>query len=295
MEFSMTTLPVYHELMNPTLQALRELGGSGTIHEIYDKVTEIMQLPDEVLDVIHNPNRGTQTEVEYRLSWARTYLKQYGMIDNSTRGVWSLTDRGQETQHVNPTDVVRFVREELQQRNSGSETEKSASAIEPNNLEDIEEELIWQDELLGVVREMDAAAFERLSQRLLREAGFTQVEVTGRSGDGGIDGKGILRIGGFLSFHVIFQCKRYTGSVSAGQVRDFRGAMMGRADKGLLITTGHFTREAVKEATRDGASAIDLIDGELLALKLKELSLGVRTRIVETEDIEIDEGWFAKI
>lgn len=138
---------------------------------------------------------------------------------------------------------------------------------------------------------MDPTAFERLVQRLLRESGFIQVEVTGRSGDGGVDGKGIMRLGGLLSFNVIFQCKRYSGSVGASHVRDFRGAMVGRADKALLITTGGFSRDAEREATRDGAPTIDLIDGMLLAEKLKELGLGVETRIVQVEEIAIDRDW----
>jgi restriction system protein len=111
---------------------------------------------------------------------------------------------------------------------------------------------------------------------MLRESGFVHVEVTGRTGDGGIDGKGIARINGFMSFHVLFQCKRYKGSVTAGEIRDFRGAMVGRADKGLFISTGSFTPAAVKEATRDGAPPIDLVDGDELAEKLKELALGGR-------------------
>ena len=139
---------------------------------------------------------------------------------------------------------------------------------------------------------MEPDAFERLTQRLLRESGFIQVEVTGQPGDGGIDGKGIMRLGGLLSFHVIFQCKHYRGSVGIGVVRDFRGAMVGRADKGLLITTGNFTRDAEREATRDGAPAIDLIDGELLVEKLKQLELGVKTKVIESEEAEIDREWF---
>ncbi|MEZ4866368.1 MAG: restriction endonuclease [Caldilineaceae bacterium] len=142
---------------------------------------------------------------------------------------------------------------------------------------------------------MPPDAFERLVQRLLRESGFIQVEVTGKSGDGGIDGKGIMRLGGLLSFHVIFQCKRYQGAVGAGQVRDFRGAMVGRADKGLLITTGNFTKDAVREATRDGAPAIDLIDGDLLVDKLKELSLGIKTTLVQVEQVEVDRDWFGAL
>lgn len=141
-----------------------------------------------------------------------------------------------------------------------------------------------------LTQKVDPAAFERLVKRLLRESGFVHVEVTGRSGDGGIDGKGIARLSGLLSFHVNFQCKRYQGTVSASHIRDFRGAMVGRADKGLFITTGTFTRDAIREATRDGAPPIDLIDGDQLADKLKELKLGIKTEVVEK--VAIDESWF---
>jgi restriction system protein len=162
---------------------------------------------------------------------------------------------------------------------------------------DLEEEeqqstLDWRDELLTKLKVMDPAAFERLAQRILRESGFIKVEVTGRSGDGGIDGTGILQLS-LMSFHVLFQCKRYQGSVGSGAVRDFRGAMMGRTDKGLIITTGTFSPDARREATRDGAPPIDLIDGEALCDKLKELHLGVRTVMVE--HITIEPGWFDEI
>ena len=134
----------------------------------------------------------------------------------------------------------------------------------------------WKEEIYHILtKEITPDAFERLAQRLLRESGFVQVEVTGRTGDGGIDGKGIARIHGFMMFHVIFQCKKYQGSVSASDIRDFRGAMVGRADKGLFITTGTFTPAAVKEATRDGAQPIDLVDGDQLADKLRELQLSL--------------------
>jgi restriction system protein len=154
----------------------------------------------------------------------------------------------------------------------------------------LEDDTPWKSKALEVLFSISPSAFERLAQRVLRESGFTQVEVTGRVGDGGIDGKGIVRISGFLSFHVIFQCKRYKKSVGPSEIRDFRGAMQGRADKGLFITTGSFTREAVREATRDGAPPIDLIDGEILCDKLKELKLGITTKLVESVEIEFE--WF---
>jgi len=152
----------------------------------------------------------------------------------------------------------------------------------------------WRSKLRNVLtKELSPDAFERLVKRLLRESGFVQVEVTGRTGDGGIDGKGIIRVGGLLSFHVLFQCKKYQGPVSAEAIRDFRGALIGRADKGLFVTTGTFTRDAMREATRDGATPIDLMDGDQLADKLKELRLGIKTEMVESVDIDPD--WFKNI
>lgn len=279
-------VPTYDQLMNPLLRALKELGGSGTIEEIDNKASEIAELSDAQLEILHD-EKGSQTEVEYRLAWARSYLKKFGILENSARGVWALTPKGNKLESVDEKEVVQYVREELKS--------KGQRRKEETEIEETDKEQLWRDELLQTLLKVDASAFERLVQRLLRESGFIQVEVTGRSGDGGIDGKGIMRLGGFLSFHVIFQCKRYRGSVTPNQIRDFRGAMVGRADKGLFITTGHFTKEAIREATRDGAPPIDLVDGEHLLNKLKALSLGVKTEKVEIENVTIDHSWFEGI
>lgn len=282
----MTSVKIqYDDLMNPVLSALKLLGGSGTNEEINNKVAEIVNIPAEQLEVLHNPDKGGMTEVEYRLMWTRTYLKKFGLIENSSRGVWSLTPKGSSTDKVSEKEVVRVVREQMKKEKEAS----SDSEEEPNK------KIVWQEDLLDVIQKMPPSSFERLIQRLLRESGFVQVEVTGQKGDEGIDGHGIMRLGGLLSFHVIFQAKRWKGSVGAGQVRDFRGAMVGRADKGLLITTGAFTKDAIKEATRDGAPAIDLVDGDQLVEKLKQLSLGVETKKIEVEQVTIDRDWFASI
>jgi len=280
-------IPTFDTLMNPVIEALKSLGNSGTIEEINNKVIESVGLSDKQLEVLHDPEKGGQTEVEYRLAWTRTYLKKYGVLENSSRGVWALTPTGRQLDRVNPKIVRQFVQQQKK--------EEAQISIVEHNLEETTLPTSWQDELLATLLKMNPSSFERLIQRLLRESGFIQVEVTGRSGDGGIDGKGIMRLGGLLSFHVIFQCKRYQGSVTASHVRDFRGAMVGRADKGLLITTGNFTKDAMKEATRDGASAIDLIDGDQLISKLKELGLGVATKKIEVEQITIDPDWFLSI
>jgi restriction system protein len=286
-------LPAFDELFNPLIRALQALGGSGSNQELYDKVIELEKLPESVFARPHAEG-GNRTELAYRLAWARSYLKAFGLLENSKRGVWSLTANAAGLDKVGPAEVIRTVR---------ALSKKSAAAVLPEEpaqqkatdelLEEEEIEDAWKIRLSGVLAVLAPAAFERLAQRMLRELGFTQVDVTGRSGDGGIDGRGIARLNGVMSFHVLFQCKRYKGSVSAGAIRDFRGAMVGRADKGLFITTGTFTPAAVKEATRDGAPPIDLIDGDDFAEQLKSLGLGVRKELVET--VKVDEKWFAGI
>jgi len=249
-------IPRFEEMMNPLLEAMRELGGSASIAEMEEAVSEILGLSEEEIGEIH---RGNRTKFSYRLAWTRNYLKRYGVLENSARGVWALTPEGSKVTEVDFEEVKRVV------RNPDKQNQKAGEELDTYN-EELSEDS-WRDELLNILLRIDPGAFERLCKRFLRESGFVQVEVTGRSGDGGIDGKGVVKIGGILSFHVVFQCKRYKGSVTPSIIRDFRGAMMGRADKGILITTGSFTRDARSEAQRDGATPIDLIDGDDLVLR----------------------------
>ncbi len=286
-------MPTFDSLMNPLLKALIHLGGSGSVDEIYEKVAEQEGIEEEILSVPHNPEKSNQSEVAYRLAWARTYLKKYGFLENSSRGIWTLTQKAKEHKEVTPPEVLKYVRE-LDRKEPIQKKKTSENSIELAENDAPEETSAWREELHHLLtQEISPDAFERLTQRLLRESGFVQVEVTGKTGDGGIDGKGIARINGLMSFHVIFQCKKYQGSVSAGAIRDFRGAMVGRADKGLFITTGTFTPAAIKEATRDGAPPVDLVDGDNLAEKLKELSLGVEIEMVEK--VTLDKDWFLNL
>ena len=289
----MPKLPTFDSLMNPLIQALQQLGGSGSIDEIYEKVVEIENISEDVIAKLHAPEKSNQTEVAYRLAWARTYLKKFGFLDNSSRGVWSLTSKSRGIDDVDPAEVVRIVRALDKERAPQKQVKRQKAEGEAGD-EIPEEEQEWKSKLHRILtQELEADAFERLTQRILRESGFVSVEVTGRTGDGGIDGKGIARIHGFMSFHVIFQCKKYQGSVSAGAMRDFRGAMVGRSDKGLFLTTGTFTPGAVKEATRDGAPPIDLVDGDALAEKLKTLGLGMSLEMVE--NVTVNEEWFKNL
>ena len=283
-------VPTHVEMAWPTLQVLEQHGGSASRQEIDAGIAQIMNLSDEVLEQLQGSGPGLK--VHYRASWTRTYLKRMDAIDNSRHGVWSLTDYGRQLDaETNFQERFREIGREAAER-SRSKAAASESSPAPLSSPDRQDDLLvdpegdlpeedtWQDALLATLREMPSDAFERLCQRMLREHGFTKVEVTGGPGDEGIDGMGVLRVG-LVSFQVVFQCKRYEGRVSSKQIRDFRGAMMGRADKGLVLTTGHFSPSAEREAVRDGAPAIDLIDGEELCQLLKERDLGVRTEMVE--------------
>lgn len=285
-------IPTFDDFLKPVVQALIELGGSGTNEEINERVFQIGNISEEVLSIPHN-EEGSIGEVDYRIGWTKTYLKKFGLLENSSRGVWALARPDIKISEINPELIVKTVRENERKK----KLEQSPQITDASDIMEVEEaietEEEWREALLNILYGIPPAAFERLSQRILRESGFSQVEVTGKSGDGGIDGKGIVRISGFLSFHVIFQCKRYKGTITPSQIRDFRGAMQGRADKGLFITTGTFTREAIKEATRDGAPPIDLIDGEQLCEKLKELKLGIETQLVEL--VQVKKDWFANL
>lgn len=258
----------------PLLDALRKLGGSGTPDEAVEQVAKDLKLSDEVQnDLLPSGESRFRNQV----AWARFYLVREGLLDSSKRGVWSLTERGRSTTltHTQARELfLRWVKIFQAQRRAKVATEPIAEQVAegtgaPSN--------DYRAELTELLLGLPASGFERLSQRLLREAGFTQVVVTGQSGDGGIDGHGTLQINPLVSFKVIFQCKRYSGSVSPSHVRDFRGAMAGRADKGIIITTGSFTAEARREASRDGVPPIELIDGEKLIDMLENLELGLRS------------------
>lgn len=291
--------PTYTELIVPTYDALKQLGGSGTNNEIYEKVIVNLNLSDEILD---EPHLGSlnQSEVEYQLAWARTYLKNYGIIVNSARSVWSITSEYAAGLTVNAKEIVAFTAQKNAKKrelaknkeHQADQVGKPEDDIETNDEVEFPDEVKpWRQQLANVLQNMDPYGFERLSQRLLRECGFSQVTVTKKSGDGGIDGIGKFKINGIVSFNVAFQCKRYKGLVSSGDIRDFRGSLTTDMEKGIFITTGSFSKAAKDEATTPGKKQIDLIDGEEFISKLAEYSIGVR----EIKTYEIDEDFFSKI
>ncbi|MEV4477026.1 restriction endonuclease [Nonomuraea sp. NPDC049504] len=295
-------VPTYKDLLWPTLTAIRDLGGSGSIAEISSKVIENGRIPEEQQAVLNK--KGTRSLLEERIGWARSYLKGMGLLANSKR-IWSLTEYGRAVRLDEIDELHKnyqlSVRKKDQQRDSspGEPTQEMSTPQEDQlPLTDGSavpaEQESWREVLREALHAMSADAFERLSQRLLREAGFSNTHVTKLSGDGGIDGWGKYRIS-LVSFPVFFQCKRYRGAVGAPEVQAFRGALSGRGDRGLMITTGTFTEPAKKEATRDGATPIDLIDGDQLCDLLKEYGIGVTTTIRQVEDVTVDTVFLRRI
>lgn len=283
-------LPSYRAMLWDALRALHQLGGSGHKREITPLAISLGSL-DEAQQAKMMSN-GRQTEAEYKMDWCYTALKAVGYMTNSGGGVWALTEAGSRLTEADMDDVrrevARYYRAARRRNRAQAEAEPEEQAPDDDGSADADR---WKDDLLARMKAMHPAAFERLCQRLLREAGFEKVEVTGQSGDGGIDGVGLLRIG-LLSFTTYFQCKRYANSVGAGAVRDFRGAMAGRGEKGVIITTATFTPAAREEATRDGVPPIDLLDGDQLCDLLRKHRVGVTVTPRTIEDVAVDAAWW---
>ncbi|MCR5661748.1 MAG: restriction endonuclease [bacterium] len=284
-------VPQRTELFQPVFDVIKELGGSGSNTEIFDGVIRKLQIPDEVAEIPHGDGAG-RSELEYQLAWTKTYLSKYGVLTNSARGVWSINPDFSDTEIIDADTVNAVVRGKGRQDSGQKDEDKSDDGDPLNDYAEFPEELKpWRDRLAEVIKTMDPFGFERLSRRLLRECGFENVEVTSKTRDGGIDGTGKLRINGIFSFTVAFQCKRYSGVVGAGDVRDFRGSLSTDVEKGVMITTGIFSKAARDEACSAGKKQIDLMDGEEFINKLVEYEIGVKPVVA----YEIDEEFFRKI
>jgi restriction system protein len=281
--------PKFVQFFSPLIEALKELGGSGRPSEVRDVIARQLSISEQDRTELLE---GGAPRFDNQVAWARFYLVKAGFVDSSRRGVWSLSDKGREIESLSfdeALSIFRHIHAEFQSERDSEEAESQQEeaveeTIAPNDTA-ISDDSSYRKKLLEVLLALPPAGFERLCQRLLRESGFEQVIVTGRSGDGGIDGQGILQINPFVSFKVLFQSKRYTGAVTVSQVRDFRGAMMGRADKGIILTTGTFTSDAQKEAVRDGVPPIELVHGDKLLDMFENLELGLTPRT--TYDIDV--------
>lgn len=276
--------PQFLKFFIPLVESLKDLGGSGTPSEVIDLAIDKLGITEKEQQATI---KNGESRVRNQAQWARLYLAKGGYISASQRGVWTLTKKVLD-EPLTEDKAMEIIREQRKiyrvSKQSPKKTEKPKEDVEdqPN--------LFHDEGLLSILLKLPPEGFERVCQRLLREAGFQEVKVTGKSSDGGIDGYGILEVNPFVSFNVLFQSKRYKGAVSASQVRDFRGAMQGRADKGIIITTGSFTSDAKKEARRDGAPPIELVDGEKLVEMFEKLNLGVIPKTV----YQVDEEFFVE-
>ena len=280
-------VPNYAILIEATFLALKELGGSGHNDEINKKVYDILKVPNSILEILHT-GRTSFSEIDYRLAWARTLLKNYGAIINSARRVWVISPEFANIEKVPGAEIEKY---KNLSRNNEHHKPISNNTLSPEDIELPTEVKPWRQRVYDILINMDPFAFERLTQRLLRESGFTDVVVTKRSGDGGIDGYGKLKINGVISFNIAFQCKRYQGTVGAPEIRDFRGSLTRNIEKGLFVTTGTYSSAAKEEAANIGKQQIDLIDGEDFIEMLADYSIGLK----EVKDYEVDEEYFSKI
>jgi restriction system protein len=276
--------PEFIRFFNPILDSLKQLGGSGRPSEVVDRIVASLQISEERLN--ETTKSGSQ-RIPNQIHWARFYLVQAGYLDATQRGVWRLTEKGIATDRIPPDEALTMFRRlhaALQSNHPPTPVadDETAPPIADVPLPSRDH----RSELLRVLKALPPSGFERLSQYLLRKSGFERVTVTGRSGDGGIDGIGVVQVTPFVSFKALFQCKRYDGSVGSSAVRDFRGAMAGRADKGIILTTGSFTRDAREEAVREGVPPIELVDGEKLIELFESLQLGLKPRTVYDVDHE---------
>jgi restriction system protein len=275
--------PEFIRFFLPILQVMRNLGGSGTASEIVDRSLALAKVTEAEQQAV---NKNGLSRVKNQVHWARQYLVWAGYLGSSKWGVWNLTEQGSsvDLKSFNSLETFKSIQSNRAQFWKPKEKTPRVDETVPGD----EEPQDYRTALLALIKSIPPSGFERLTQRLLRESGFQHVSVTGKSGDGGIDGIGTLQVNPFVSFNVLFQCKRYLGAVTPAQVRDFRGAMMGRADKGLIITTGTFTLDAKKEARRDGVPPIELVDGEALVQMFERLELG----LVPRTTYDVDEKFF---
>lgn len=272
----------------PLLDALRQLGGSAKPREASDKIAENLNLQDDKLNELLDSG---QSRFYNQVAWARQYLVWDGLLDTTQHGIWALSAKGESTTLTDEQARAIFLKwVDIHRKAKQVKTENEIiEELEENEPDEIQTSN--KMDLLQVLQSLTPEGFEKICQRLLRESGFEKVVVTGKSHDGGIDGFGTLEMNPFVSFKVLFQCKRYRGTVSRAQVGDFRNAMIGRAEKGIIMTTGTFSSDAIKEANREGAPQVELVDGEKLVEMFKRVELGVKPKIIYEVDLPFFEPY----
>lgn len=273
--------------MGPLLDALRALGGEAKPTEVGEWIAGRLRVPDEELAKV---NQNKRSRFANQVAWARQFLVWDGLLDGSRRGVWSLTSSGWKT-HLTPDQsrgiAARWGKIHADARRA---EESKQTSSESADVAAIPDEEVFEDVLLATLRGLPARGFELVCVQLLRRCGLESVEATQQSRDFGIDGFGTLRLNPVVTVRVAFQAKRYKDVVGREVVAQFRNDISGLAEKGVIITTGRFTKDARAEATMPGRSPIELIDGEQLVALFIEKELGVKPRTVH----DVDGEFFAR-
>lgn len=274
--------PEFLKYINPVLTTLQSNGGAGESSDVIEQVIDKLGITEAELD---ETTSNGQSRIRNQIQWARFYLFKAGIIDNAQRGIWRLTNDGLDRK-LNDEGVYNLFK-------GVQNSVKKTPTSKPKKAEPVFENIATEDEehsicLINIIQSLTPSGFEKLCKRLLTEIGINEIVITGGSGDQGIDGKGIVKLNDVVSLNIVFQCKRYKETVSPHHVRDFRGAMQGRGEKGLIITTGRFTKEAKNEANRDGVTPIELIDGDRLVELFEKYRLGLKPMTV----FEIDQEFF---
>jgi restriction system protein len=272
--------PEFLKYVKPVLTVLQSNGGAGNSSDVIDQVVDTLGITEEEIE---DTISSGQSRIRNQIQWARFYLFKAGLVDNSQRGIWRLTKEGLE-KILTDDEVYSLFKgvQESVRKPSKDKQKKEEKEFENQTTEDEEHSV----GLLNLIQNLSFSGFEKLCKRLLTEIGINDIIITGGSGDQGIDGKGVVRLNDVVSLNLVFQCKRYKETVSPSHVRDFRGAMQGRGEKGLIITTGRFTKEAKNEANREGVTPIELIDGERLVDLFEKHRLGLKPVTVFEIDYE---------
>lgn len=252
---------------------------------------------------------GRQGKFDNRVGWAKSYLKQAGLLETTGRGLFRITDRGRQVLKEAPQRVdVKYLERFPEYQAFKARTRERAQVVESaaENAGTTPEEMLESgyqqlrstlaNDILQLVQSLSPAFFERLVMQLLLGMGYGGTredagQVVGKSGDGGIDG---IINEDRLGLDVIYiQAKRWEGDVGRPEIQKFVGALAGnKASKGVFITTSGFTKEARAYAGQVNSKVV-LIDGTMLAELMIDYNIGVSTR--ETYEIKrVDSDYFAE-
>jgi len=279
----------------PVLDALRALGGSAKPREITKWIGEKHNISEDILNERYA--KSGVLKFQNQVAWARQYLIWEELLESSKHGVWTITTKGLQTKlnEQQAHDIfLKWVKvfQDLRDKKNIDSVEKEIETViqtqqelEPDSVEN-------KIKLIEILQTLSPVGFEHLCGRLLREYDFENIEITKKSHDGGIDGFATLKLNPFVNLSAFFQCKRYKGTVPIDQVQAFIGVMETNkrsVEKGLLITTGSFSKNAYE--IEKANIKLELIDGDKLVEMFEKVELGVKPKTIYEPDLAFFEQY----